>query len=260
MRYEKNERILLYNELKDVTWEEGKHVRLAVLLYRHAIVIACSNRGRQKAEFANGEFPYFAYIETVNQKREWSGRGNNIVPVLPDGRLLMVIEERPPHERYPERVSKVRLSNGNIITLGTMKSLEFPGGGIEPGEKITLGILRELEEETEIPDQRVLLYRRVHPIITFGSDVASANFQAVVYLSNLRFEKWAENDGGLRVVALTPRETEYNVETGAISSGQAAIHGWQFYKEVVEARAKPAVMQRLIDRGYLSMEEVELCK
>ncbi|MBU6500562.1 MAG: NUDIX domain-containing protein [Patescibacteria group bacterium] len=260
MLYEKHERTLLYEELRGVEWQEGKHVRLAVLLYRYAVIVVCSSHGRQKAQFANGVFPYFEYMEIVNMRQDWYKQGNNVVPVLPDGRLLMVIEERPTNERYPERVSRVILDNGNSFDLGTMKSLEFPGGGIDPGEGITLGILRELGEETEVPDQKVTLYRRVHPIYMFGSDLASANFCSVAYLSELRFEKWVENDGGLRVVALSESEVEYNIETGAISSGQAAIHGWQFYKEVIAAKKNFMLMARLTNNGYLSIEEVSLRK
>ena len=260
MRYESEKRILLYDELKNVEWEEGKHVQLATLLYRHAIVVVCSTRGRQKAQFANGEFPYFAYTEIVNREGLWSGRGNNVIPVLPDGRLLMVVEQRPVLARYPGLPKTVKLEGGLTFDLGEFGSLEFGGGGIEPGENITLGILRELGEETGVPDQKVLLYRRIHPIFQFGSDVASANYYSVVFLSALRFEKFVLNDGGLRIVAMSEAEIEDNLRNGVISSGQAAIFGWNFYWEVKKAKGNKEFERRLVESGYLSLEEVELKK
>lgn len=94
--------------LAETTWEEGKIVSLVAGSYRHETVAVCSPAGRQKAQFANGEFPYFAHVELLGASGKRIEQGAGIVPVLPDGRLLMVVEQRPPQGKVADRPYLVR--------------------------------------------------------------------------------------------------------------------------------------------------------
>lgn len=243
-------------DLKNVVWEEGKVVALVDGPYRYRIAVRCSSTGRQKAEFANGVFPYGAFVQCLNGKGEWGSRGSNIIPVLPDGRILMVVEQRQLMALYPDAPRVVEFDDGSTVDLGVTGALEFPGGGVEPGESITIGSLRELFEETGIVGQRALLYRRAPGVVAFNSDIAGMNWYYVAFLSNGHFEDYVQNDGGLSVLALTENEVERNIRNGVISSGQAAIISWAFYQEVMRTKHDPLFEKELVDTGYLEVEEV----
>lgn len=243
------------DDLRSFRWIEGREISLLQSSYRHRIVIVCSKEGRQKTCFGNGEFPYFAYTELLNGKGEWISHGNNIVPVLSDSRFLMVIEQRPALERYPDHRC-IAVIGGKLVDLGPCGSLEFPGGGVESGEEFTASFLRELCEETGIAEQTGYLCRRLPLIYPFGSDIALAMFYNVIYLSGFSFPDYVDNDGGLRVVALTRDEVEENIHSGAISSGQAALQGWAFFKEIDHARSNTTVLDQYIRSGYVSCQSV----
>lgn len=245
--------------LRQIEWEDRKLVeRVMVGSYRHAVTIVCSKLGRTKGEFANGMFSYFAYGELLSPNGEWIKEGNNIVPVLPDGRFIMVVEQRPPLARYPERPRVVEFQNGKTLYLGEYGEIEFPGGAINPGESFTSGFLRELTEETDIENQTARLYRRVPPIYPFSADLALRMFLSVVYLSGMSFADRVENDGGLTVHALTREDVEHNIETGIISSAQSALLGWSFWKEVDFDRKFPEL--RAMSPAYMSVEDVRIIK
>jgi 8-oxo-dGTP pyrophosphatase MutT (NUDIX family) len=240
--------------LKEITWKDGKvFERLVVGSYRHAVTIVCSGTGRNKAMFANGEYPYFAYAELMSSKGDWIRQGNNVVPVLPDRRLLMVVEQRPPQSRYETK--KDFIKNDKVVSLpGPYGSLEFPGGAMEPGESVTMGFLRELGPETGIPDQTVEVYRRIPPIHPFGADLALEMFIAVVVLQDRNFSDWVENDGGLHVHALTEKDVRKNFWRGSITSGQSGILGWQFYGEVMGMLESPFLYKDMNRDEYISHE------
>lgn len=245
--------------LESIEWSEGSHIPLPQSSYRHRVVIACSQSGRQQAKFANGQFPYFAYTELLNGKNQWISHASNIVPILSDNRFLMVIEHRPILERYTDHPRTARI-NDRTIELGPCDSLEFPGGAVESGEEFTASFLRELAEETGIDEQRGLLYRRLPVVYSFGSDIPLAMFYNVIYLSGFSFPNYVDNDGGLSVHALRRAEVEYNVLTGVIASGQAALHGWNFYQEVECARQSRTLMDYYIQVRYMSIQEVTIKK
>ncbi|MEK7074185.1 MAG: NUDIX domain-containing protein [Patescibacteria group bacterium] len=246
--------------LQSLDWVEGSHIPLPKSSYRHRIVIACLPSGRQKANFANGKFPYFAYTELLNEKGQRISHGNNIVPVLSDGRFLMIVEQRPILERYPDHQYRAAIG-GQTIDLGLCGSLEFPGGAVETKEDFTASFLRELVEETGIDEQEGILYRRIPPVYSFGSDLALAMFYNVIYLSGFSFPDHVNNDGGLNVYALSRREVEHNIITGAISSGQAALFGWSFYKEV-ERIHRDTVILNFLDTSteFISCRNVVIKK
>lgn len=176
----------------------------------------------------------------------------NTVPVLPDGRILMVLEHRGPNIHYPTLPKMITRTDGADISLGATGSLEFPGGTIEKGEGIKSGLIRELVEETGLQGSIAVLYYRKHPMIVHNATVALGIVYSVIYLpEGVNYERYVENDGGLHVFALTEADIESNIVGGAINSGQAALLGWFFYKTV-----KGADRESLISRGDIIREEV----
>ena len=132
-----SERKCYEERLAEIEWDEGRIERFLVGSYRHEVIIHCSDKGRRKGNFANGEFPYFAYVDLLGGDGKWIERGTHVVPVLPDGRILVVMEERAPLARYV-RNSKIERPNGELIVeLGPCGDIEFPGGAIKPGESFT---------------------------------------------------------------------------------------------------------------------------
>ena len=251
--------------LTEIEWVDGKCVERAIVgSYRHAITVICSKLGRQKAQFANGEYPYFAYIELLGSGGKWITHGTNIVPILPDHRLIMVVEQRPPHGRFAERPRFIELKKGTIDLndFGPFSSLEFPGGAIEPGESFTAGFLRELQEESGVGEQSATLYRTLRPHYPFGADIALQAFLGVVFLSGLSYTEQVEHDGGLRVLALTEKEVQKNICNGVIASAQAALLGWAFYKEVKEmlGNTRMPTESEMVKSGYLAIEHVKIIK
>ncbi len=243
-------------------WEEGAIFPVVEGPYRYRVVVHCSSSGRQKALFANGEHPYFCYIELAGGNGQWIQKGAGIVPVLPDGRFIMVVEQRPAHSRYPDRPMMARIGGleMNLSHFGPHSSLEFPGGAVDPNEGFKAAFLRELHEETGICNQSALCYTRRHPILPFGSDLSLEQYFSVVFLSGLSYEKHVENDGGLTVFALTREEIDCNIWNGVIRSGQAAILQWGFYKEVELARYNPSFEKTLKEAGYLAVEKIQIAK
>jgi len=250
--------------LRNIYWEEGRIITYeGDAPYRYRIAIHCSSYGRQIAAFVNGTFPYFCYIEIVNAKEEWVAKGAGIVPVLPDGRFIMIVEQRPLQERFPYlqmMIAQIGGRNVDLRTFGPFSSLEFPGGGVEPSEGLKAGFIRELAEETGVEEQTALCYRRGYSIYPFGSDIACANHIAVAFLSGLSYQEHVATDGGLTVFALTRDEIVRNIRSGVIRSGQAALLQWGFYREVEEAFVDPRLEQELIECGYLIKERVKIVK
>lgn len=254
--------------LREIQWVEGSHTSFVQGSYRHRTIVVCSAVGRQKALFSNGEYPYFAYEELLDSKGQWISQGTNVVPVLPrtpqmEERFLMVVEQRPMLNRYPSVPFLLKLDDDekelDLRMFGPHSSLEFPGGATNPEDMtITIGALRELTEETGLQKQTVTIYRRVSPIYPFGSDLALRMFLSVVSLTDGRFAEKVENDGGLRVLALTREEVVCNIENGLIASGQAALLGWAFYKEVLFAQRVPSERERMVESGYMVVEQVSL--
>lgn len=252
------------DDLANTYWLKGEHIRIRVGSYRHAITVVCDLAGRQRARFANGDFPYFAYVDLVTPDEQWIRQGTNIVPVLPDGRFIMVIEQRPIVARYPERPKQIELE-GRSLSLddyGPYSSLEFPGGAVNPGESLTSGFLRELREETEVGEQTARVYRRLRPNYPFGCDIALEQFLGVAFLSGVAYSEKVETDGGLTVLALSRSEVERNLRNGVIASGQAALLPWAFYQEVERAREDPHphLLEDLLRCGYLAVEDLKIAK
>lgn len=249
--------------LQTIEWKEGERIPILAGPYRHRLIVYCSmTAGRQMAEFSNGEHPYSCYWQLVDSKGRLTPDGIMIVPVLPDGRFIMVVEQRPAQGCFPDRPMIARIGGKDIDlnTFGRDSSLEFPGGTVELDQSLKAGFLSELTDETGVGDQATICYSRCHPIWPFGSDLDRKLFFKVVFLTGLHFEEHVENDGGLNVFALTREEVELNIYKGVIHSGQAVFLDWGFYLEVERARVDENYRRMLMEIGYLSVEEVKISK
>lgn len=244
----------LNETLSSETWGEGKVIPVAQASARHKTVIHCSPSGRQEHMFKNGKNNTAAYVELTRPDGSWISHGAAIVPVLPDGRLLMVVEQRPPQGRYDQATHFVTDGREvNLTKFGLYSSLEFPGGAVDSTDKsFKAGFLRELTEETGVePTGKV--YMGKHLVHAFGSDIAIAGVFGVMYLSGMKFDKHVDTDGGLAVFALKPEDVRRNWHLGNIRSGQAALLGYLFYREVAEM-----IESDNIDPDFVSVEEVRL--
>lgn len=249
--------------LKSVIWAEGKKVPLISGPYRYQIVVVCSLFGRQKAIFADGkEHNYFGYVRIVGAKGEWRGEGGIIVPVLPNGQILMVVEQRPPRYAFANQPEHLELRHGQKISrvplrkFGPYSSVEFPGGAVEVGEKLSAGFLLELTSETGVRGGATL-YRKRFPHYPFLSDLATRDFLSVVYLDQLGYVPKTDEDGGLHILALWPDEVVHNIRNGVIASAHAALLPWAFYQEIAVARVEKNI-QELVEEGYIEIGEVTL--
>jgi len=247
--------------LKKIVWKEGKIFPIAEGPYRYRTLVHCSKEGRQRTEFANGERPYFCYLELVAGNSGAIKGGVSIVPILPDGRLIMVVEQRPAqYHHHPAINPWINGIETDLGQYGPFSSLEFPGGAIDPGQGLKGAFLQELSEETEVEEQTALCYRRVHPVHCAGSEIVGEQFIAVIFLSGLTHASKVETDGGLKVFALSPKEVQKNIWRGAISSGPT-LHGWMFYQEVLGMREN-LQHQELMEQtmSYVEMEEINIAK
>ncbi len=247
--------------LKSIEWQEGKAEPVVRGPYRYEIVVVCSSLGRQKAVFADGEeHRYFAFMRIVNSNGEWTGgQGGIVVPVLPNGKVLMVIEQRPPRSLFTDGPTHIELETGPVALdeFGPYSSLEFPGGGVESGEHFTAGFLRELTEETGA-EKKGKLYVRTRPNFQFVSESASRDHIGVIYLGGMGYTKKTDDDGGLTVLALSEEEITRNIRNGVISSGHAGLLPWYFYEEVKRARQSESFFRELCDSGYLEVKQIKL--
>lgn len=249
------------SSLREIEWQEGKVVPIAEGPYRYRMVVHCSVHGRERATFANGEYSYFCYVELLAGNGELITGGVAIVPILSDGRLIMVVEQRPAQSRFSNRPTVAQIG-GRSIDLshyGPYSSLEFPGGAIDPGEGLKAAFLRELIEETDVKSQTAVYYKRCQPIYHYGSEIPIQLSIGVVFLSGLSYSKQVKTDGGLAVFALTPDEVQQNIWNGVICSGQAALLPWAFYEEVEEIR-ESNLESELVDSGYLGVEKIKIAK
>lgn len=235
-------------------WVSGKVIDVVQGSARHKTVIHCSPTGRQTHEFANGPGKTAAYVELTRPDGSWIQYGAGIVPVLPDGRLIMVVEQRPPQGRYDQADHFVVDGQKiDLMAFGPYSSLEFPGGAVDD-ESFQAGFLRELTEETGVsPTGQIYMGRHlVHPT---GSDVALAMHYGVIYLEGMKFDKYVDTDGGLSVFSIKPADVWKNFYAGNIRSGQAALINLLFYKEIEEMR-----QSNNIDHDFVEVKTLTLKK
>lgn len=245
--------------LEDMVWKEGEVMTVSEGPYRFRVVVHCSAQGRQKTLFQNGEHSYFSYVQLLASDGSWNRQGTTMVPILHDGRFLMVLEQRAPQGLYDNpSIARIGGEDIDLRQFGPYSSLEFPGGAVDPGEGLKAAIFRELAEETGVKEQQATYYARLRPCYSQGSDLALQQFVGVVFLSGGAYSKKVNTDGGLRVFALTMEDMVQNLRRGVLRCYSAAIAPWAFYKEVEEARASEALLQEMISDGYMSVEQVKI--
>jgi len=246
------------DRLKKEKWVEGRLIYFLPSSYRHRVVVVCYELGRQKAEFSNGTLNYGAYVELCRPDGTWIREGVNVVPVLPDGRIVMVVEQRPAQFAYGDCPSQIETEGHKAMDLekfGPYSSLEFPGGGVDADQNFHAAFLAELIGETGLEDQTATLITREPYFYPAGADVALRSKQAVIYLTGMKFEGYVNDDGGLHVLALSPYDILRNIRTGALASSQTVLLPWYFYQELQNSDTSA-----LEKTGYISRKEVKIKK
>lgn len=201
--------------MRHYEWEQGRIINLVQGSYRHRVDVLCDVHGRSVGFFRNGAHPYVAYIRMLHPDHTEISDGNCIVPVLPDHRFLMVYEYRP------------NLNPDGVVVFAP--SLEFPGGSVYM-EEVAIGCLRECREETGVPHQKAVLYKR-RAVNVFSSDIVCYNHCCVLFLTEGKFEVCAPIDGGLKVVAMSRDEVNKAMWDGTITHGSSHL-AWHFYNEI----------------------------
>jgi ADP-ribose pyrophosphatase len=125
-----------------------------------------------------------------------------IIPILPDGRLLM---ER--QYRYP---------------LGRVM-LEFPAGKLDPGEEMLKTAQRELLEETGYRADRWEWLAEIHPIVSYTTE------RIEIFLAEGLVMERAQLDPGefLETVVMTFADAYALLRAGKISDGKTVIGLYQ---------------------------------
>jgi ADP-ribose pyrophosphatase len=127
-----------------------------------------------------------------------------VIPVLPDGRLVLVRQFR-----YPV---------GRVM-------LEFPAGKIDPGETSLATAKRELIEEVGYRADTIKCIGTIHPQIGYSTEFID------VFLATELTHVGAQLDEGefLEVVAMTENELLGAFDAGELTDGKtiAALFMWQ---------------------------------
>ena len=246
--------------LSQQEWEEGKVIHFPASSYRHRIVATCYKLGRQTAQFANGTFNYGAFVCLMRPDGSWISEGNNIVPVLPDGRIIMVVEQRPAQGAYiaPEVITREGQEPIDLAQFGPYSMLQFPGGAVDQNEEFKSGFLRELQEETGVEEQSAELFMRERWLYPGIADMALRMKTGVIKLSGVKFENFVHADGGLHVFAMTQDDIRQNIWAGNLASVQEVQLSWSFLQELNSFGQYR--LEHMIKSGYISRKEVKIKK
>ncbi len=121
-----------------------------------------------------------------------------ILPVLDDGRLVMI-------EQYRHPVKKI--------------FLEFPAGKIDQGETSLQAAHRELKEEVGAESKNIKLMTQIHPVIGYGDEIID------LYLAkDLSFGEAQPDEGELlNIVEIDFVEAFQLLQQGKISDVKTAM-------------------------------------
>ena len=105
--------------------------------------------------------------------------------------------------RFRPAAYGVIIHEGNVLLNTAWDGHDFPGGGIELGESIRDGLLREIKEETGVAVD-------VGPLLYVGEHFFIANFVADTYIHSLFYYFLCSNPKGeLSTEGFAPYEKEY---------------------------------------------------
>lgn len=120
-----------------------------------------------------------------------------VVPVLPDGRILMVRQYRNALERY---------------------TIEIPAGGLDfPEEPHYNAALRELKEETGYSAQELELLIKINTTVAFCNEIISI---FVAFLDGNKGEQDLDEDEFIKVVPYEIDELERMIYAGEITDSK----------------------------------------
>lgn len=123
-----------------------------------------------------------------------------IIPVTPDGKLVLV-------EQYRKALEKT--------------IIEIPAGKIEPGEDPAICALRELEEETGYGVEKLTYLQPVVTAPGFCDEIV--HLYAAENLFKLEHPKAADEDEFVEVLEVTIEEAETLMAKGAICDAKTII-------------------------------------
>lgn len=154
---------------------------------------------KDKVELKNGKTGDYFYVKT---------RGcSMVVPVLPDGRLLLVNQYR---------------------YLSDRTSIEFPCGGLEENEMPLAGARRELLEETGYDGDDLAKIGSFFPANGFAKDECHVFLGLVQSVGQVALDDFEE----LEVIVRRPDEFEEMVRRGEIWQGHT-LAAWSLAREHV---------------------------
>lgn len=120
-----------------------------------------------------------------------------VVPVLPDGRILMVRQYRNALERY---------------------TVEIPAGGLDtPDEPHCDAALRELKEETGYMAKELELLIRINTTVAFCNEIISVY---VAFLDGVRGEQELDDDEFIHVIPYEVCDLERMIYAGEITDSK----------------------------------------
>ena len=165
------------------------------------IAVACPRFDviKDQVELKNNKVGDYFYIKTRSCSM--------VVPVLPDGRLLLVNQYR---------------------YLADRTSIEFPCGGLEENESALLGARRELREETGYDGDELAKIGSFSPANGYAKDECHVFLGLVQPVGQIELDDYEE----LEVLVRRPDEFEEMVRRGEIWQGHT-LAAWSLAREHV---------------------------
>lgn len=235
-------------------WEEGKLIPVALGAYgRHANFVICNPVGWKEGNFHNGTYRYSTTNAIVGGDNKIRPRGAHIIFRFPNADLIVIVERRHALYHLPRRSNILTFTDGRTIDLGPTGSVEFPGGSVEPGEKLHIGMTREALEETGLTGiAEATILRRIDGTALLVSEFLNETHCAVADIPETgKHPDWVANDGGLRVLRISQSDFRTNMCRGVIPAG-SALDMWAFLQET----QNPQLLDEMIRYGRVVRETV----